>query len=138
MTLKYCNINMDFNIPIFYFQFLFNKTMLPPCMFHKDFQVFGVHIYLQDKERLLCTRVGDLPERGGDQQHSLQENQSPRTVIYVNSLESSGETPASEENIEQSKIDRDSTKSRAPTVDYINTLLYMVTLMVIFCNRQWR
>lgn len=112
--------------------------MLPPCMFHEDFQVFGVHIYLQDKERLLCSHVGEFPGQGEDQHHSLQENQGPRTVIYVNSLEGSGETPASEENIEQSNIERDNTKSRAPTTYYINQLLYVITLFVIYCNRQWR
>lgn len=41
--------------------------MLPPCMFHDQFQVFGVHIYLQDQKKLLCTKVDDLKPKNQNQ-----------------------------------------------------------------------
>lgn len=41
------------------FQFTFDTRVLPKCMFHKDFRIFGIHIWLQnhDSEKMTCPIV---------------------------------------------------------------------------------
>ncbi|KAL4225669.1 hypothetical protein ACF0H5_016358 [Mactra antiquata] len=63
------------------YPFLFNTSMLPPCMFHDKFQLFGVHIYLQDNKNLLCTKdIQSKPEQDMSQNN---RNQRISNVILV-------------------------------------------------------
>jgi len=33
---------------------LFDQSQLPACMFHDDFKLFGIHVYLRRHETLAC------------------------------------------------------------------------------------
>ncbi|XP_052243740.1 uncharacterized protein LOC127853338 [Dreissena polymorpha] len=44
------------------YPFLYDPSMLPSCMFYEAFQVFGIHIYLQEPNRLLCKPIANVRE----------------------------------------------------------------------------
>ncbi|KAL5007801.1 hypothetical protein ScPMuIL_016607, partial [Solemya velum] len=44
------------------YPFKFELSQLPPCMMNKDFQVFGINIWLRNPESLLCKRE-DQPKQ---------------------------------------------------------------------------
>lgn len=43
------------NYKSFYFQFTFDTTKLPKCMFNPDFRVSGVHFWMRKPDTMLCT-----------------------------------------------------------------------------------
>ena len=47
------------------FQFTFDTSKLPPCMFNENFQVFGIHIWLKDpnSDTMLCKIINKPEER---------------------------------------------------------------------------
>ena len=36
------------------FQYTFDENMLPSCMFNPDFRVFGLRVYLRNKDSMIC------------------------------------------------------------------------------------
>ncbi|XP_045175594.2 uncharacterized protein LOC123536460 [Mercenaria mercenaria] len=117
------------------YPFLFNNSMLPSCMFHKSFQVFGLRIYLQDKQKLLCKRVDDLKTES-DQLSSLQANQGQGTVISVNSVDETEEINEQEKTFKKPSI-KNSNSAAAPSVVYTQMLLSLLASLAYYSG-QWR
>lgn len=107
--------------------------MLPVCMFHESFQVFGVHIYLRDKESLLCTRVGN-PDNG---EQLADDNLDQRTVISVNTMDETEDDDSVKVKLEKANVVYNDSVSIAST-HYFSSLL--VTSIAVFAcwNRRWR
>jgi len=69
---------------LFYFQLIFDTNMLPVCMFNEDFKVFGIHVYLRNSSRLLCTRdLSSLPRSRNDH---VDENQGTIQILLHDNI----------------------------------------------------
>jgi hypothetical protein len=56
--------------------------MLPKCMFYEKFQVFGIHIYLQDPKQLLCPAISNVEQpKTTETPHRHTLAPPPRTFI---------------------------------------------------------
>ena len=43
------------------FQYTFDENMLPSCMFNPDFRVFGLRVYLRNKDSMICPIHTPIP-----------------------------------------------------------------------------
>ncbi|PVD33422.1 hypothetical protein C0Q70_04678 [Pomacea canaliculata] len=43
------------------YPFIFDETMLPSCMFNPQFRVFGLSIYLRNKDTMICPIITQTP-----------------------------------------------------------------------------
>ena len=67
----------------FLFQFLYDRKQLPPCMLNDNFQVFGIHVYLQEPTKLLCTPVVKKTTATTQSVPVHTQRPPPRTLITV-------------------------------------------------------
>jgi ABC-type multidrug transport system fused ATPase/permease subunit len=106
-------------------------------MLHPSFQVFGVRIYLQEQDKLLCTRVDNLNKE--EQYQSLQENEVQKTVISVNNDEDN-EDEEQNENKNTKKIDdsKNNSRSRAPLSSITSNMFFVSITALAFYFGQFR
>ena len=76
--------------PIYLFQFLYDTSQLPSCMMNEKFQVFGIHIYLQEPTKLLCEPVTlDLIEQRATPRSNIHTGRPPQRTL-ITSIEDNG------------------------------------------------
>lgn len=76
----------------FHFQLIFDTDMLPSCMFNENFKVFGIHVYLRNSTRLLCSR--DLPTRPFPALGNVDENQGTIQILMHDNVQLGGNKSA--------------------------------------------
>ena len=104
-------------------------------MLHSSFQVFGVRIYLQDKNKLLCTKVDNIEE----QFQSLQDSEEQKTVISVKTDDKTVKDDNSKTVIRKTDGGgRNGSQSKAvSSIAFLNTFLTALTV-IAFYNEKWR
>lgn len=78
--------------------------MLPACMLHEKFQVFGIHIYLQDPKQLLCTPVSNVKQRSTTEDPQY-DTPPPPPRTYISAIEDSKSRNINSENYAIEAID---------------------------------
>ncbi|XP_060068306.1 uncharacterized protein LOC132548456 [Ylistrum balloti] len=76
------------------YAFVFDTRVLPTCMFHDDFRIFGIHIWLQShtSEKMKCPIVIEEPSTGSP-------GNKPSTINYTNGPQPPVITPQPDDDI---------------------------------------
>ncbi|WAR01869.1 hypothetical protein MAR_008427, partial [Mya arenaria] len=67
------------------YPFLYDPAMLPACMFNENFQVFGIHVYLQEPNKLLCEPIAHVKQKPTTQRLTPPTRQPPKQT-YITSI----------------------------------------------------
>ncbi|OWF41685.1 uncharacterized protein LOC110462080 [Mizuhopecten yessoensis] len=96
------------------YAFTFDTRVLPACMFHEDFRIFGIHIWLQphDSEEMTCPIVIQDPPTGSP-------GHKPSTINYTNGPQVPMITPQPAE------------ENSAPSVSPSSWMLFCVTIVTV-------
>ena len=108
--------------------------MLPPCMKNDNFQVFGIHIYLQDQEQLLCTDILNVKQRKVTQTpHHHTAAPPPRT--YITALQEKRPKNINSENYAIEAIDSRSSGHVIYSNTHVSTLLF-ISILNFLCVKH--
>lgn len=89
------------------YPFLYKSSMLPSCMFYEKFQVFGIHIYLQDPKQLLCTAISNVKQRRTTD-YPQYNTPAPPPRTYISAVEADKARNLNSENYAIEAIDSNS------------------------------
>ena len=120
---------MVFFFLFFLFQFLYNTKQLPACMFNKQFQVFGMHIYLQEPTKLLCTPIvpEDTKDRPTEPVPVKPKRPPSRTIINV--IDSDRDKNSKSDNY---AFNRDTSNSNIVLSNLSTCLIGVLVFLVLY------
>ncbi|XP_050407992.1 uncharacterized protein LOC126823289 [Patella vulgata] len=109
-----------FRISPQYYPFVFDTSQLPSCMYNKNFQVFGIHVWLRDPDTMLCPVV-KVPMRDREYRTTTRS----MTTTTERKIDS---------NIIVDKIIRDSFSSGHSNNSLIHLILFNSLIGLLFCS----
>ncbi|XP_053385263.1 uncharacterized protein LOC123537501 isoform X2 [Mercenaria mercenaria] len=112
------------------YPFLYKSSMLPPCMFYEKFQVFGIHIYLQDPKNLLCT-ISNVKQRKTTE-NPQHHNPARPPPTYITAIEEEKYKNINSENYAIEAFDSNSSSRSVNLNKHLFTLV-LVSVSNFIC-----